>query len=166
MAGHQGPEAVEEAVRATLQSHLGTYLTAIWAQWGDTLPLVTPVDWLAGEWDTIPDYPIVYVRSLDGALAPEQDGAPLWATFQHRLDVGAILRSDTVNNLDKMCKRYLWAIWKCLMTYQMLDSTLVGNTGVTLHRYGKSDTYSAGGMTTNLLKEVGWEVVVWLAESV
>lgn len=164
MAGTQGPEAVEEAVRATLESNLGGYLTAIWAQWGDAVPLVTPVDWLAGEWDLIPDYPVVYVRSLDGSLLGEQDGAPLWATFAHRLDVGVLLRGDSANVLDQQCKRYLWAIWKCLMAYQQLDGSLEGNTAVTLLRYGKSESYPENG-TTTLLKSGGWETQVWLAES-
>jgi hypothetical protein len=165
MAGTQGPEAVEEAVRNTLQANLGGYLTAIWAQWGDAVPLVTPVAWLAGEWDLIPDFPVVYVRSLDGAMLAQQDGAPLWATFAHRLDVGVFLSGDTANVLDQQCKRYLWAIWKCLMTYQQLDGSLVGNTGVSLLRYGKSEAYPENG-TTTLLKSGGWETQVWLTESV
>jgi hypothetical protein len=166
MAGHQGPEAVEEAVRATLQAHLGTYLTAIWAEWGDTLPLVTPVDWLAGEWHAMPDYPVVYATVLDGQLLPEQDGTPFWATFQHRLAVGAMLRGDQVNTLDRQAKRYLWAIWKCLEAYQQLDGTLVGNPAVTLHRYGKSQAFPQKGKSGSLyLKRLEWEVSVWLGET-
>lgn len=169
MAGRQGPEAIEEAVAATLSANLGTYLTAIWNQWGDqaTVPLVQPVVFLSGEWDMVPDYPMVYVRALDGQMGGENgdDGAPFWALMNHHLEVGALLRSDSANVLDKQCKRYLWAIWKTLMNYQHLDGSLVGNSGVSLRRYGKSATYPESDDSPLLLKGVAWEVVVWLTET-
>ena len=126
---------------------------------------MSPVAWLAGEWHAVPDYPAVYATSLDGQLLPEQDGAPYWATFGHRLAVGALLRGDQVNTLDQQAKRYLWAIWKCLMKYQQLDGTLVGNTAVTLSRYGKSQAFPQKAKGSLYLKRLEWETTVWIAET-
>lgn len=168
--GQQGPEAIEHAVANTLSTNLSGFLDAIWAQWasidpteGDgVVPEVYPKLVIAGRRQLINDYPAVIVTSLDGELL--ESGAPVWGEMAHRVDVTALLRGDRQDVLDKQSKRYLWAIWKCLMTYQMLDNSLVGNSGVTPKQYGRS--LYGKPKATQMIMAAGWEVLVHLVESV
>jgi hypothetical protein len=167
--GQQGPEAIEHAAANTLSTNLNGFLDAIWAQWTDidaasgiAVPEVYPKHVIAGRLNLINDYPTVIVTSLDGEMYGS--GAPVWGETQHRIDVTALLRGDRQDILDRQSKRYLWAIWKCLMTYQMLDNSLVGNSGVTPAKYGRS-LYGKGS-SKQMLMAAGWEVLVHLVESV
>lgn len=170
MAGQQGPEAIEHAVANTLSTNLNGFLDAIWTQWATIdaaypvpIPKVYPKLVLAGRRQLISDYPAILVTSLDGELLGS--GAPVWGEMQHRVDVTAFLRSDRQDVLDIQSKRYVWAIWKCLMTYQMLDNSLVGNSGVTPRSYGR-DLWDPKKKSVQMIMAVGWEVLVHLVETV
>lgn len=166
MAGKQGPEAIELAVANTLTANLNAYLDALWTQYGDiaTVPKVYPAKVYAGFRELVNDFPALVVTSIDGKM--ESDGAPYWSEIAHRVDVTAVLRSDVQHILDQQTKRYLWAIWKCLLVNQILDQSLTGVPSVELARYGRSGAYPQEEHSKLLLQAAGWEVIVRLAEVV
>lgn len=168
--GQQGPEAIEHAVANTFSTYLNGFLDEIWAQWatidaasGIAVPQVYPKHVLSGRRQLINDYPTVIVTSLDGEML--SSGAPVWGEVQHRVDVSALLRGDRQDILDIQSKRYAWALWKCLMTYQTLDNSLVGNSGVTPRQYGR-DLWDPKRKSVQMIMAVGWEVLVHLVETV
>src|SRR5579884_1857235 len=161
--GRQGPEAVKEALAATIAAHLPAFLDAEWAEWGDgaTVPEVYPRAVLPGHRTLVREHPTVMVDVPEGQMT--ENGAPYWGAFAHQAEVTALLRGDDEVVLEHQADRYLWALWKLLMQYQQLDGTLVGSCSVTPTRYGKSPAYPEKPSSPLLLKAVGWEVTVELA---
>lgn len=159
-----GPEAVCEAVAATLATSLPATLTSIWADWGDgtTVPLANPKAVLAMRRPLLAEFPWLVCEPIGGQQVA--NGAQLWGEVDHRVAVTAWLRGDTETVLQKQATRYLWAIWRVLMEHQGLDGSLSGLAGVdpTQYVYGDVAKHGQGGM---LLQPVGWEVVVHVMET-
>lgn len=156
----KGPEAIETAVAATLQTYLPAVVNAIYAAAADSVPNVLPVQYYAGSRDVIPEYPAIVVASIQGEEA--LDGSPVWGEVNHHLDVSALSQSDDHRILDVQNTRLLWAIWNTLKQHQALDGSLNGLAGLTLARYGRSTIYKSG---KRLLQASAWEVIVRVEEN-
>ncbi len=109
-----GPEAIEDAIAATLRANVNGYLDAVWAAWGDaaSVPKVYPAQIISGRRALQPQFPAYIVRSLDGRT--EEDLAPRYGYMAHRVEIVVLCQSSDDHTLDAQIKRHLTAIRKTL----------------------------------------------------
>lgn len=157
-----GPEAIEEAVAATLTSFLAGEMDALWTAAGDaaSVPEVHPAV-VAGHRALLPEYPVVVVTWLDATIT--EIGDTIWQGWAHRLDVSAYVMSDDMHVLDQQTKRIAWAMVKALAKHQKLDGSLPhGPTSVVTRRTGRSEQLRTrnGMLPDQMLQVAGVEIVV------
>lgn len=157
-----GPEAIEDAIAATLRSNINAYIDAVWASWatsdtnaGISVPKVYPVQVVSGRRTMQPQFPAYIVRSIDGRT--EEDAAPNFGYMAHRFEVIVLNQSSDEHVLDVQVKRHLTAIRKCLGTHETLDGSVPGILGCVPQHWGKSETVKN---EKHLMEQIG----AWLCE--
>lgn len=144
----QGPEAVEIAVCATLTTHLNAELATVWATYaaydaGQTKPpsppLVYPKLILPGQLDLVGELPAITVAWLDAQV--RADHGAEWDIVEHHVDVTVGCTSSHKVTLDRMVKRYITAIWRCIQHHQQLDGSVAGLYGAAVADMGKSKQF-------------------------
>lgn len=155
-----GPEAIEDAIAATLRTNVNGYIDAVWSAWAtsDTnnnrsVPKVYPAQVVSGRRTLQPEFPAYIVRSLDGRT--EEDAAPRYGYMAHRFSIMVLCQGDDEHILDVQVKRHLTAIRKTLGNLVTLDGSIAGILGIALEEYGRSQPTK----DKHLMEQVG----AWLA---
>jgi hypothetical protein len=160
-----GPEAVAEALAATLVAHVNEAVAILNAEANDGTPVPTIAagNIYALHRSLVPEYPALVVTPVAGHEIG--NGAPSWGEVDHHLDVTVLCQSDDNLVLDRQIARYLWAIWRTIKVYQGLDGSLSGLAGIDTPAYGRSQVYKSSENSSLMMQDAGWEVIVHLIES-
>lgn len=136
--GKTGPEAIEEAAAACLNTNLLAEMNALWTAWGDsaTTPEVQPPQVFAGLRLMIPEYPSMQVVHLGSDIT--EIGDVTWQGWLHHLEVQTVVASDDTHIMDMMTKRIMWAACKVLAKHQQLDGSVPGLKSIVTRQIGRS----------------------------
>jgi len=135
MALSGGLEAVENAVAATLRAYLIAELDAIWSAAGDVATVPKPYTVWGGtphvEVGQVPlqtDPPSLQVYSRQGRNPDNVE--PAWGKFDYPVIIEGLIGGDSLPYMDRVAKRFVYAIGKVLYKHPTLDDSLSGPAGV------------------------------------
>lgn len=183
----QGPEAVAQAISATLQAHLNGDIDTQWTAWsaGDpsgevTPPKLYPAKYYVFRRDLIgsADYPVVLISPgpgsqllLNHATTPNVVGAA-WTLERHHLFVEVGMLGSDEYQLQASVTRLVYALRTCLLKHMELDgdpATLLSGYGggLTIGQFGVGHAIDEGSALGKMLQVWGGvEVFVEVMEAV
>lgn len=107
----KGAEGVMDELKTALSTYLPARIAAVAAE-APVLTMPNPVEYLIGQRDTIPTYPVVILEDRPSPVLMDRGQR---IRFRHRIDVGIVVTEPNEETIRRLIRRYARAIAETLM---------------------------------------------------